>query len=92
MLECEFRTGYKMFYIGYTFSLKERMKQHKKGIGAVATRNARKVTLVWYKKFIGTIGDGMREEKYYKKFTKQEKLKLVENFPEKFKKVIKCEY
>lgn len=66
-------------YCGWTNHLEERIKNHNAGKGAKYTKSRRPVTLVFYETF-DTKEEAMRREAAIKKFTRKEKLKLIEDY------------
>lgn len=66
-------------YCGWTNHLEERIKTHNAGKGAKYTKSRRPVKLVFYETF-DTKEEAMRREAAIKKFTRKEKLKLIEDY------------
>lgn len=66
-------------YCGWTNNLEKRMASHNAGIGAKYTRNRRPVELVYYETF-ETKEEAMSREYAIKQLTRQQKLKLIEEW------------
>jgi putative endonuclease len=67
----------KSLYCGYTIDLKKRIYSHNFTTkGAKYTRNKRPVKLVYYEVF-ETKKDALKREREIKKYTKSQKLKLI---------------
>ena len=75
MLRCADNT----IYSGYAVDPIARLETHNSGKGAKYTRARRPVKLVYYEKF-ETKGDALRREIEFKKLTRAEKEKLINNF------------
>lgn len=66
-------------YTGYTTDVYRRTKEHNTGKGAKYTRSRLPVRLVYYETY-ETKSLAMRRENELKQLTREEKLKLVEEF------------
>ena len=66
-------------YCGWTTDLEHRVAVHNSGAGAKYTRSRRPVELVYYEIFESR-HEAMSRECQIKKLSRQEKLKLAENF------------
>ena len=66
-------------YTGYTTDVQRRTKEHNLGRGAKNTRSRRPVSLVYYEEY-ETKTEAMRREYNLKQLTREEKLKLVNEF------------
>ena len=66
-------------YCGWTNNLEKRMASHNAGTGAKYTRNRHPVELVYYEAF-ETKEEAMSREYAIKRLTRQEKLRLIENW------------
>lgn len=66
-------------YCGWTNNLEKRMASHNAGTGAKYTRNRHPVELVYYEIF-ETKEEAMSREYAIKRLTRQEKLRLIENW------------
>lgn len=66
-------------YCGWTNNLEKRMASHNAGMGAKYTRNRHPVELVYYETF-ETKEEAMSREYAIKRLTRQEKLRLIENW------------
>lgn len=75
MVEC----GDGSLYTGYTTDVNRRTKEHNTGKGAKYTRSRLPVKLVYYETY-ETKTLAMRREYELKQLTREEKLKLVEEF------------
>lgn len=75
MLRCADNT----IYSGYAVDPIARLETHNSGKGAKYTRARRPVKLVYYEKF-ETKGDALRREIEFKKLSRAEKEKMIENF------------
>ena len=73
ILECKDQT----LYTGYTTDLDRRLKVHNEGKGAKYTKIRRPVVLV-YQEMYETKSEALRREYEIKTFTRQRKLKLIE--------------
>lgn len=69
-------------YTGYTNNLAKRIETHNKGKGAKYTKNRLPVKLVYFEVY-DTKQEAMKREYKIKKFTRQEKLKLIQTSSEK---------
>ncbi len=77
ILEC----SDKSLYSGITLDLKRRVKEHNSSeLGAKYTRGRRPVKLVFFKKFKNR-STASKEEARIKKLSREEKLKLIKNYP-----------
>lgn len=77
ILEC----SDKSLYSGITVDLKRRFKEHNSSeLGAKYTRGRRPVKLVFFKKFKNR-STASKEEARIKKLSREEKLKLIKNYP-----------
>lgn len=65
-------------YTGWTNNLDKRIEQHCNGTGAKYTRGRGPVTLVYHEEF-NDKRDAMRREYEIKKYSRINKLKLIEN-------------
>lgn len=65
-------------YTGWTNNLDKRIEQHCNGTGAKYTRGRGPVRLVYYEEF-NDKRDAMRREYEIKKYSRINKLKLIEN-------------
>lgn len=66
-------------YCGWTNDLEKRIASHNAGTGAKYTRNRAPVELVYYEIF-ETKEDAMRREYAIKQLTRQQKVKLIEDW------------
>lgn len=66
-------------YTGYTTDVQRRTREHNLGRGAKYTRSRRPVSLVYYEEY-ETKTEAMRREYNLKQLTREEKLKLVNEF------------
>ncbi|MDR0840199.1 MAG: GIY-YIG nuclease family protein [Christensenellaceae bacterium] len=64
-------------YAGYTDDLRRRLAAHNAGKGGKYTRAHRPVTLAYYESF-ETKAEAMRREYAYKKYSRAQKLALIE--------------
>ncbi len=71
-------------YVGVTSDLKQRVYEHKTGIGSVFTSKYRINKLVWFDEF-PTIEDAIAREKQIKKWKRDWKLELITNFNADFR-------
>lgn len=70
------RCGDGSLYTGWTNNLEKRLEAHNAGRGGRYTRSRLPVKLVYYESF-DTKNEAMRREAAIKKFTRQEKEKLI---------------
>jgi putative endonuclease len=75
MLRCADNT----IYSGYAVDPIARLEKHNSGKGAKYTRARRPVKLVYFEKFENK-GDALRREIEFKKLSRAEKEKMIENF------------
>lgn len=75
MLRCADNT----IYSGYAVDPEARLETHNSGKGAKYTRARRPVKLVYFEKFENK-GDALRREIEFKKLSRAEKEKMIENF------------
>jgi putative endonuclease len=66
-------------YTGATNDLARRIEQHGSGKGAAYTRSHRPVTLAWSEQ-VGDRGAALRREAAIKRMSRQEKLRMVEEW------------
>lgn len=76
IVECKDGT----FYTGWTNNLEKRIADHNDGKGAKYTRARKPVTLVYYETFEEK-KEAMKREYEIKHLSRQEKKKLIEDFP-----------
>ncbi len=76
IVECKDGT----LYTGWTNNLEKRIADHNDGKGAKYTRARKPVTLVYYETFEEK-KDAMKREYEIKHLSRQEKKKLIEDFP-----------
>ena len=69
-------------YCGWTNDIDKRMKAHNEGKGAKYTRSRRPVELVYYEEF-DTRKEAMQREAAIKRYPKEQKEALVEEFRRK---------
>ncbi|MFU7515867.1 GIY-YIG nuclease family protein [Clostridium sp. HCS.1] len=77
ILKCSDNT----LYTGWTTSLEKRLKTHNSGKGAKYTRVRLPVEIVYFEKFEDK-KEAMKREYAIKQLSRQEKLKLIDNFTE----------
>nr|WP_299388302.1 GIY-YIG nuclease family protein [Allomuricauda sp.] len=70
-------------YIGYTNDLKKRMKQHKCGTGSKFAKRYKLDKLVYYEKFKFPM-PAIKREKQLKKWNRQWKINLINDFNPKW--------
>ena len=66
-------------YCGYTDDVQKRFEKHKSGLAAKYTRVNKPVKIVYTKEFASK-SEAMKEECRIKKLSRNDKLKLIENF------------
>ena len=66
-------------YIGVTSNLYARIQEHKTGIGSAFTQKYRCTDLLWYE-FYSTIEEAIEKEKRLKKWKREWKDKLIQDF------------
>ncbi|NFL29663.1 GIY-YIG nuclease family protein [Clostridium butyricum] len=81
IIECSDGT----LYTGWTNNLDKRIEQHCNGTGAKYTRGRGPVTLVYHEEF-NDKRDAMRREYEIKRYSRINKLKLIENMQKYDKK------
>jgi len=78
IVECDDHT----YYTGWTNNLQKRIADHNSGNGARYTSGRRPVVLRYYETF-ATKQEAMRREYEIKKFTREAKQALIDNFHKK---------
>jgi len=78
MLRC--RDG--SLYTGYTPDLSRRLQAHNAGTASKYTRSRLPVQLVYHETFF-TKSEAMAREAAIKRLTRQQKLRLIEQYPDK---------
>lgn len=69
-------------YTGWTNNLEKRLESHNSGNGAKYTRNRRPVELVYAERF-ETKNEAMSREWHIKRMSREDKLKLIDDFKQK---------
>lgn len=83
ILECSDKT----LYTGWTTNIHRRLKEHNKGIGSKYTRSRYPVKLMYLEEF-NTNKEAMKRECEIKKLTRQKKIKLVNYYDNRSKKIL----
>ncbi|MFW9916158.1 MAG: GIY-YIG nuclease family protein [Candidatus Thorarchaeota archaeon] len=78
LLKCG-RSGKKLLYCGYTKNLNRRLEDHQNGRGGRFTRSHQPVELVYWEEY-STRKKAVRREREIKKFSRQEKLRMIRKF------------